>query len=302
MSMDSLVCTALLVLPVVASAQPVVTDETDLLIREGVVLRKEGQDEEALERFTRAFERSGSARARAQMGLAAQALGRWVDAEAHLRAAMAMAEDPWVEKNRAALTDALVAVGQHLGSLVVKGGVPGAEVWVGGKKVATLPMDGPVRVVAGETVLEIHASVYEPLRRPVTIPVGSLAREPIDLVPIPVAERARAVRGGPLAWAATAGAVVFVAGGVTGHVLREQAAARWNDDARCPLSKATSCPGVLSDVNSFQALAIAGYLVGGALAVASALLFIVPRASLRRQTASLTGTFGPWGIVCAGRF
>src|SRR4051812_7480565 len=47
------------------------------LLREGVSLRREGRDEEALQRFQRAYEIGHGGRALAQIGLAEQALGRW---------------------------------------------------------------------------------------------------------------------------------------------------------------------------------------------------------------------------------
>lgn len=56
----------------------------DRLIEQGVSLREDGRDLEALELFQRAYRRSKSVRAPAQIALAHQALGRWIEAERHL--------------------------------------------------------------------------------------------------------------------------------------------------------------------------------------------------------------------------
>ena len=55
--------------------------EADALITKGVGLREKGRDEEALDVFRQALAKSPSARARAQVALAEQALGMWVLAE-----------------------------------------------------------------------------------------------------------------------------------------------------------------------------------------------------------------------------
>lgn len=60
----------------------------DDLIHHGVELRRHGDDSGALLEFRRAYEAGHSPRAAAQMGWAEQALGRWLEADAHLREAM----------------------------------------------------------------------------------------------------------------------------------------------------------------------------------------------------------------------
>ncbi|HEX3697716.1 MAG TPA: tetratricopeptide repeat protein [Polyangia bacterium] len=51
--------------------------EADAAISKGVVLRRQGKDEEALEFFQRANKLAPSPRAKAQIGPAEQAIGRW---------------------------------------------------------------------------------------------------------------------------------------------------------------------------------------------------------------------------------
>src|SRR4051812_16131890 len=73
-----------------------VADPAEAAIRRGVDLRRQGQDDQALQEFKKAYELSPSPRAIAQIGLAEQALGRWVDAETHLEAALGSKTDAWI--------------------------------------------------------------------------------------------------------------------------------------------------------------------------------------------------------------
>src|SRR5262249_14834291 len=110
----------------------------EALVEQGVQARREGRDADALERFQAAYALSQAPRALAQIGLAEQALGRWVDAELHLTAALAADGDSWIDQHRTSLSEALRFVGEHLATLDVVG-PPGAEVRVDGRVVGTLP-------------------------------------------------------------------------------------------------------------------------------------------------------------------
>src|SRR5580704_12825575 len=72
------------------------TPNDEALIAEGIALREQGRDREALELFVRAAALAASPRATAQIGLAQQALGHWVEAEAGLRTALEQGTDPWI--------------------------------------------------------------------------------------------------------------------------------------------------------------------------------------------------------------
>src|SRR6185295_4814823 len=77
--------------------------DDEVMLRRGVDLRRQGRDEEALEMFRAAFRLRATPRARAQMGLAGQALGHWVEAEADISAAIGAHDDPWIARNMATL-------------------------------------------------------------------------------------------------------------------------------------------------------------------------------------------------------
>ncbi len=141
------------------TAPPPVTAEgaEEALLREGVELRRQGRDEAAVAVLRRAYAVRGSARASGQLALAEQSIGRWARAEALLRAALAAADDPWVTLRRAVLEGALAVAEQHLATVEVVGGTPGAEIWVDGERVGALPGDRVLRVAAGTVRVEHRA-------------------------------------------------------------------------------------------------------------------------------------------------
>ena len=172
-------CVATLALVRPASAAP--ADQTDKLIRRGLELRRAGQDEQALEQFRAAYAVHAAPAAKAQIGLAEQALGRWVDADSDLREALGHKGDRWIDKNEAALRAALATIAQHVGSLQISGSPAGARVSVDDRDVGTIPFSQPVRVVAGEAVVSVSAPGHTEISRKVIVTAGSLTREMFTL-------------------------------------------------------------------------------------------------------------------------
>lgn len=160
--------------------------DAEALITRGIDLRRQGKDAEALEAFRQAAETHSTPRALAQMGLAEQALGHWVAAEAHLKLALEHPNNPWVSRNRDTLTRSLAAVGERLGSIELSCDVAGANVSVNGTPAGTTPLSEPLRVVSGSVVVEVIAEGYHPMTRTLQVNAGSLARENVTLVPLRV--------------------------------------------------------------------------------------------------------------------
>jgi hypothetical protein len=179
----ALVSLALLLFPFASAAGAAGPAEGDAeaLLKEGIKLRQAGKDEAALEKFNQAYQKSPIPKARAQIGLAEQALGRWLEAAQHVREAIAAANDPWIQKNKDALKKALEVAERHLGKLEVIGGAPGATVKIDGREAGTVP-GPPIEVVAGQVVVEVSAPGYLPIARTVSVNAGSLSRESINLV------------------------------------------------------------------------------------------------------------------------
>jgi hypothetical protein len=299
--------------------------ESDALIARGVNLREQGRDREALELFERAHALLPTPRAAAQMALAQQALGRWVQAEAGLLRALAASGDPWIARNRAPLEKALETVHAQLAWLDVDGNVPGAEVWVAGERVGTLPLPGPVRVAAGVQIVEVRAAGHEPAVRRVEVRAGEHARESLVLLPVAAPTVPGVVAPAPdaeppvigetgrtsttAAWITLGAGAALVAGGVVAHVVREQDAAIYNDDSRClapGLTRDQVCGSYRSTVDVTTVLAILGYSLGGAALAASGYLFW--RASARASApgahvaSAPSCALAPWGVACSVGF
>ncbi len=142
--------------------------DADALIDRGVELRTAGQDEAALRVFRQAWEAQRSPRALAQVALAEQALGRWVDAEAHLAAAIAEREHRWIRRNRRALEDSLAEIRAHVGRMEIQGAPVGAEVLIGATVVGRLP--ATLRVATGPVTFTVRAEAHASVTR--TVEVG----------------------------------------------------------------------------------------------------------------------------------
>jgi hypothetical protein len=160
--------------------------QEESLIKHGLELRERSDDEGALAEFQRAYRLSSSGRALAQIALAEQALGRWVDAQTNLTQALERADDPWIARNEKLLRQALASIQGHTGSLEIIGAVAGAEILINNEKVGTFPMPA-VPVPAGSVALEVRARGYLPVVRTVTILARGLACERVVLVAAPAA-------------------------------------------------------------------------------------------------------------------
>ncbi len=171
------------ILPRIVMAQTA-DAQSDSLIEQGVQRRQAGDDDGALVLFRQAYERSSAPRALAQMALAEQAVGDWVHADEHLRAALQLTADPWVGRNQQALEGALQQISRRLGMLDVRCPSANAELWVDGHRVGPLPRPHPVRVAAGTVMVEIRAEGFATQRRSVLVVAEQNARENFTLQPV----------------------------------------------------------------------------------------------------------------------
>jgi hypothetical protein len=167
----------------------------------------------ALGSFRRAHDLAPSPRTLVQIGLAEQALERWVDAEAHLSEGLAARSDPWVERRRRILEEALEKIRSRLCELLVEGSPAGAEVLLDGEVVGVLPFGRPLRVVAGRRTMEVRAPGFHSARRQVALDPGGRRRESFDLVarPPPPLGAAQTASSAPGARGPGAGGAGFTA-------------------------------------------------------------------------------------------
>lgn len=271
--------------------------DEEAALRRGFELREKGKDEAALAEFQHAYDLKKGARARAQMAFAEQALGRWIDAEAHLAEALQRTADPWIVRNHTLLDQALADIRQHIGSLELSGGTPGAEVRINGRVAGKMPLDRPLRVEAGSVSLEVRAAGFLPVVRTINVPANGLAREPIVLVAVSnAAPSVRAVsemappsnsdRGAsrikrPLGIGLGIAGIGALGVGVGFHLLRQSRASDFNRD--CMINSMTGAitgtPGVdcqsrYDGVQQARNIAIGGYVAAPILlGVATYVLF-----------------------------
>jgi len=317
-----------LLAPSYAVAQPApatpaaASDDPEALVQRGVDLREAGRDEEALALFEQAWSRSQSPRARAQVALAEQALGRWVLAEAHLAEALGAQRDPWIRRNRTALEGALRVIQQHLGSVEVRGGVPGAQVEINGRAVGVLPLTEVLRVVVGSVTLRVSAEGYYPITREITVAAGATVRESVEMRREPpratatvapsvvtvtrvVRVGSRAPRGIGIA-AVTLGGLTLI-GAATSLVFSLRAASQWNDDARClqpGQSRYEACGDFYDDALTTRTLSIAGFVSGGMLTALGVALLATRRGDDATPVTAFRCGQGPgtFGLSCGVTF
>lgn len=203
-------------------------DRAEALIRRGVELRKAGHDDQALDAFRASYQAKPTPRALAQMGLAEQALGRWVDGERDLKGALTAPDDPWIARNLVTLKRSLAAVSEHLGSVQIVGTPAGARVVFDEREVGKLPLESAARAPAGEVMVTVSAAGFADISRKVTVVPGGLVREVIAL---------HAVSGSPQGRLATT---------APSPEVKEAAAP---DDVPAIGAGASSRPGSVSDEN-----------------------------------------------------
>jgi hypothetical protein len=302
--------------PIAAGEEPAAEE----LISRGIVLRKSGEDSEALKLFQQAYAQRASPRGLAQIALAYQALGQWGDAERGLIDVLHESSDEWVARNRVYLDASLSAVQEHLGWLEVESNFPGATLWVETKLAGQLPMAGPLRVEAGTLTIEVRAPAVAPLRRTLYIEPKSRHHELFTFVAQPAADhtalpldpraaqppaRETASPSRTAGWVTLAGAGGLLLIGGAALITRELEAQIYDDNAQCgPLdgkSRYDRC-GTNRDIGSAaQAVAVAAFVGSG---VAAATAFVLLGTARPRVTkAGLVGCgVASLGVVCGGAF
>lgn len=166
----------------VSSVAAAESEEPEALIRQGIELRKRGDDARAHGYFKRAYDLSKTPRAAAQLGLVDQAVGRFGEAEMLLVEALAT-NDPWVQQHRSTLEDSLKVVRQHLGGIVVAG-APAGTTWSDAEhRGAALPANGAIWVAPGTATLRFEAPGRQATTKTVTVAAGDSVALQVDLPP-----------------------------------------------------------------------------------------------------------------------
>jgi hypothetical protein len=239
--------------------------------------------------------------------------------------------------HRATLDGALKEIASRLGALEITCNVDGAEVLLDGRVLGRTPLGGAVRLVAGESVIQVSAKGYFDVARQVQVDAGGLARLDVTLTPslpagdaaVPPPERGDP-EGAALATSRPASGVLMpqagnerepsardifhygslglaalgVTAGVTGYVIREVNVRSYNDDSRCSLkegvSRSVECDGELAAWRFGEVMSIAGFSAAGVFGLTALYLWLDrPPAAGEAQLAC---GIGPASIGCGGRF
>jgi len=290
----------------VSSVAAAESEEPEALIRQGIDLRKRGDDARAHGYFKRAYDLSKTPRAAAQLGLVDQAVGRFGEAETLLLEALAT-NDPWVAQHRSTLEDSLKVVRQHLGGVVVAGAPAGTTWSDADHRGAALPASGAIWVAPGTATLRFEAPGRQPTTKTVTVAAGDSVALQVDLAataaptstitPVPSASAGAdakpaaapeaavsqpaappaaeesAGRTGRIAGIAVAGAGVAVA--VTGFLLRNVATHKLD-----AIDKEATPPGMMYDPangnwETYEKAGVGMLIAGGAAIAAGAVIYIV---------------------------
>jgi hypothetical protein len=314
-----------------------VAEDANALIREGLELRRQGDDVAALQRFQQAYELEHGARPLAQMGLAEQALGRWVVASEHLRDAMEETSDAWIKKNLLVLREAARRVDEHVGRIEILGGTAGAELRIDGVARGKLPLARPLTVSTGTLVIELSAPGYLPIQRttvvrpremtresfdslvpvaehpapPAAKPVAELGREPDSALSVSSAaggERERSSRRRIITWSVGGLAAASLATAVVSHMVWQSTVSTFDGmsscDASLPARGGGDCQQLYDEGHRAKIIAYVGYGAAGALAATTAILLLTEPARGSRATGQVACAVNPIaaGVGCALRF
>lgn len=157
---------------------------SEVLVKKGVEMRLVGKDLQAVPVFREAHELDPNGRTAGQLGLCLQAVGRWADAERHLSESLENRENPWVEKNRMVLHDALETVKSHVARVEVSGQPEGASISVNGVVYGELPLAEAIAVNEGVADILASKEGFAPLVRSFTLKGGQYQRVGVDLQPL----------------------------------------------------------------------------------------------------------------------
>jgi hypothetical protein len=321
------------VLSVTSSARAQESAEVEAILKRGIQLRRDGQDEAALAVFQEAEAQApNSVRVLLHVATAAQAASKWLLADEYLRKADQHKNDAYYVKYQNEIEEVKNITAQRVGHFRAVGEPSGAEVILNGQVVGTLPMENPKTLEAGTYVLEVNKPGFFRLRRPISVPGGVLTRETVELNergpndppgggdPNTPAEPPSFWASSGMTWTL---AGVAAAAGITSGVsffLRERAAKHWNDDGRC-LSNAPGelnsrredlCGNVRNDIDTAEQIGVVSGIVVITFAGAALTHWIATSGggeagvdSAKREhktTGSVQCSPGLMNVVCAGTF
>jgi hypothetical protein len=161
-------------------------EDPEVLIRNGVALRRLGHNAKAHGYFRRAYEIARTPRTAAQLGLCDLSLQYWLEADVHLTEALSTS-DPWIAAEKDTLERSRETARARLGRIQIDGAAPDTTVTASGRPPMRLPAGGDVWVAPGAVRLKLEAPGHAPLEREVTVAAGAVAAIRVTMTPMPPA-------------------------------------------------------------------------------------------------------------------
>ncbi|HEX3695073.1 MAG TPA: PEGA domain-containing protein [Polyangia bacterium] len=281
-------------------------EDPEALIRQGVSLRKSGDDAKAHGYFRRAYDIAHTPRSAAQLGLVEYALMFWGISEAHLFEALGSDSDAWIRANHPVLEQALTDVRTHLCELKITGDPPGARILVSGQFKGNLPVS--IYAPAGPVSIDVQAPDFQSSHQTVTMVTGAAGKLAVHLSPKATAavaspeateqDEANPRNGGPaqttenkpqwkrpVAWMSGGVGLALLGGGIAAALASNGNYQSFNtpkiagsNENRCSTALAdkggSDCAGFLSAGDRDKALAIGAFIGAAAFIATSTVLFV----------------------------
>lgn len=159
-------------------------EDPEALIRDGIELRRRGEDAKAHGYFQRAYDVGHTPRAAAQLGLVNQALGFNLEAERYLTEALET-QDPWVLSHRNILEKSRQTVRAHLGRIELRGLPTGATAAWAGQAAQPVPTNNVLWVTPGKLTLTFAAPDHSPATKETSVGAGESVTVDVDMPAVP---------------------------------------------------------------------------------------------------------------------
>jgi hypothetical protein len=156
-------------------------EDPEALIRQGIELRRQGDDVRAEGYFRRAYEIAHTPRSMAQLGLVELAIGDNMAAELYLTNALA-GDDAWIQSYQKTLEDSRLSARGHLMQVVVTDAPPGTSAVVEKEPREELHLDGVLWLKPGSTIVVFEAAGYQPITMTIRGEPGTIQRIVVGFV------------------------------------------------------------------------------------------------------------------------
>ncbi|MFH1434657.1 MAG: PEGA domain-containing protein [Pseudomonadota bacterium] len=139
---------------------------------QGVALYNESNFEAALIEFAASYKYKKNWKVKYYIGIAYQALHRFVEAEKELKAYLEEGGSEIPKEKKAKAEEVLSQVAGVIGSVMIEANVEGALITMDGKSVGKTPLAGPLSLNVGHYEVEVNKKGYETYTTEIDLPGG----------------------------------------------------------------------------------------------------------------------------------